>query len=565
MPVRFISILPDTQKPRTVAPPEPRLSVPWQTRGSRISESLRALLSGPRAPKEFRGGRFFRDCWVKRHVPRRSIAFSIFWHAAMLVVLIQFGSFLLSSPRATMVGNYDLAWSGPINDLPLIMPATLKKRPSPAGDPAKPLAKLGADAFHPRQTLISAPKHPNHPRQTLIRPDAPQEPPKILPEMPNMVQWAAEPPRPQRNISSDKLLQQPKSQQRNTKIDSPEIPNAEKNIADINFASSSSAPARPALTLPSGAVVGAPSKSNAAQQSAEAPTIVGAGIGNQHIIALSASPGPAMPAASIPAGNVSANVTISPEGTQPGSPGGSAKGAPTNGGTGGNSASPGGNAGGANGNGSVVPGVSVSGGNPKNSPGISGLSNSAKSNSRSPLRVAPGSVAPSSDKPSSSDAKSSDVPMSARLKPGAPPEKVLGDRTIYTLNINNPNLSSVSGSWILKFAELDEDSASSNSAAPAPARPGTLSGPVPIHKTDPSYPPEQIKEHIEGEVVLFGIIREDGSVDSVQIVRSLDPVLDKSAMAAFAEWKFTPAHRNGNPVAVEAVVHIPFHAVRHDY
>ncbi len=565
MPVRFISILPDTREPRTVAPAEPRLSVPWQTRGSRISESLRALLSGPRAPKEFRGGRFFRDCWVKRHVPRRSIAFSIFWHAAMLVVLIQFGSFLLSSPRATMVDNYDLAWSGPINDLPLIMPATLKKRPSPAGDPAKPLAKLGADAFHPRQTLISAPKHPNHPRQTLIRPDAPQEPPKILPEMPNMVQWAAEPPRPQRNISSDKLLQQPKIQQRNTKIDSPEIPNAEKNIADINFASSASAPVRPALTLASGAVVGAPSKSNAAQQSAEAPTIVGAGVGNQHIIALSASPGPAMPAAPIPAGNVSANVTISPDGTQPGSPGGSAKGTPTNGGTGGNSTSPGGNAGGANGNGSVVPGVSVSGGNPKNSPGISGLSNSAKSNSRSPLRVAPGSFAPSSDKSASSDTKTSDVPMSARLKPGTPPEKVLGDRTIYTLNINNPNLSSVSGSWILKFAELDEDSASSNSAAPAPARPGTLSGPVPIHKTDPTYPPEQIKEHIEGEVVLFGIIREDGSVDSVQIVRSLDPVLDKSAMAAFAEWKFTPAHRGGNPVAVEAVVHIPFHSVRRDY
>jgi TonB family protein len=565
MPVRFISILPDTREPRVVAPAEPRLSVPWQTRGSRISESLRALLSGPRAPKEFRGGRFFRDCWVKRHVPRRSIAFSIFWHAAMLVVLIQFGSFLLSSPRATMVDNYDLAWSGPINDLPLIMPATLKKRPSPAGDPAKPLAKLGADAFHPRQTLISAPKHPNHPRQTLIRPDAPQEPPKILPEMPNMVQWAAEPPRPQRNISSDKLLQQPKSQQRNTKIDSPEIPNAEKNIADINFASSSSAPVRPGLTLASGAVVGAPSKSNAAQQSAEAPAIVGAGVGNQHIIALSASPGPAMPAAPIPAGNVSANVTISPDGTQPGSPGGSAKGTPTNGGTGGNPASPGGNAGGANGNGSVVPGVSVSGGDPKNSPGISGLSNSAKSNSRSPLRVAPGSVAPSGDKPASSDTKTSDVPMSARLKPGTPPEKVLGDRTIYTLNINNPNLSSVSGSWILKFAELDEDSASSNSNAAAPARPGTLSGPVPIHKTDPTYPPEQIKEHIEGEVVLFGIIREDGSVDSVQIVRSLDPVLDKSAMAAFAEWKFTPAHRSGNPVAVEAVVHIPFHSVRRDY
>jgi TonB family protein len=565
MPVRFISVLPDPPKPRRAASAGPRLSVPWQTRGSRISESLHALLSGPRAPRDFRGGRYFRDCWVNRHVPRRSIAFSIFWHAGLLVLLIQFGSFLLSSPRATMIDNYDLAWSGPINDLPLIAPAVARKHHSPPGDPAKPVAKLGADAFHPRQTLISTPKRPNHPRQTLVRPDAPQEPPKILPDMPNMVQWAAEPPRPQRNISSEKLLQQPKSAQRADKIVSPELPNAEKNISDINFASGA-APERPALTLASGAVVSAPNKSNAALQSAEAPQIVGAGPGDQHIIALSASPGPPAPAAPIPSGNVSANVSISPDGTHPGSPGGSPKGTPGNGGTGGNSASPSGNAGGGNGNGAVVPGISVSGGNPKNSAGISGLSNGGKPNSRSPLRVAPGTVGSSpSDKPDSTPAKSPDVPISARIKPGAPPERVLGDKTIYTLNINNPNLSSISGSWILKFAELDEDSASSNPRAPAPARPGTLSGPVPIHKTDPSYPPDQVKAHIEGEVVLFGIIREDGSVDSVQIVRSLDPVLDKNSMEAFAQWKFTPAHRNGTPVAVEAVVHIPFKSTRREY
>jgi len=564
MPVRFISVLPDPQKPRRVTPAGPRLSVPWQTRGSRISESLHALLSGPRAPRDFRGGRYFRDCWVKRHVPRRSIAFSIFWHAGILILLIQFGSFLLSSPRATMVDNYDLAWSGPIYDLPLIAPPVARKRPSPPGDPAQPVAKLGADAFHPRQTLISAPKHPNHPRQTLIRPDAPQEPPKILPDMPNIVQWAAEPPRPQRSIRSERLLQQPKSSQRESKIDSPEIPNAEKNIADINFASGA-VPERPALTLASGAVVSAPSKSNAVQQSAEPPPIVGAGPGNQHIIALSASPGPPAPAAPVPSGNVSANVSISPDGKQPGSPGGSPKGIPGNGGTGGNSTSSGGNVGGANGSGAIVPEISVSGGNPKNSTGISGLSNGAKPNSRSPLRVAPGTVASSpSDKPDST-AKSPEIPMSARVTPGAPPERVLGDKTIYTLNINNPNLSSVSGSWILKFAELDEDSAASNPRSPAPVRPGTLSGPVPIHKTDPSYPPDQVKAHIEGEVVLFGIIREDGSVDSVQVVRSLDPVLDKNSMEAFAQWKFTPAHRNGIPVAVEAVVHIPFKSTRHEY
>ncbi len=245
MPVRVISILPDTaQKPRFAYRwREPRLSVPWQTRGSRIGESLRALLSGPRAPKEFRGGRYFRDCWVKRRsVPAPlDCGFQFFGMPSLLVLLIQFGSFLLSSPRATNVHNFDLTWSGPINDLPLIVPTGHKKPPSPPGDPAKPLPQRGADAFHPTQTLISAPKHPNHPRQTLIRPDAPQEPPKILPVMPNIVQLDAEPPRPQRNIRSDKQLQQPKTSQRADKIDSPEIPNAEKNIADVNFASSSTA------------------------------------------------------------------------------------------------------------------------------------------------------------------------------------------------------------------------------------------------------------------------------------------------------------------------------------
>ena len=325
MPVRFISILPDKLEHPAVTLAEPRLSIPWQTRGSRIGESLRALLSGPRAPREFRGGRFFRDCWVNRHVPRGSLVWSVFWHAGILVLLIQFGSFLLGSPRAKMIDDYDVAWSGPINDLPLIAPKFAKKKPSPSGDPAKPLPQLGADAFHPRQTLISAPAHPNHPRQTLIRPDVPQEPPKILPEMPNIVQWAAAPPRPQRNIRSDKLLQQPKASQRADKIDSPEIPNAEKNISDINFASSTATPERPALTLASGAVVSAPNKSNAAAQAAEPPPIVGSGEGNQHIIALSATPGPPAPAAPIPSGNLSANVSISPDGTHPGSPGGAGK------------------------------------------------------------------------------------------------------------------------------------------------------------------------------------------------------------------------------------------------
>jgi outer membrane biosynthesis protein TonB len=54
-------------------------------------------------------------------------------------------------------------------------------------------------------------------------------------------------------------------------------------------------------------------------------------------------------------------------------------------------------------------------------------------------------------------------------------------------------------------------------------------------------------------------------VDSIQIAHPLDPVLDKNAMEALAGWKFTPAQRNGVPVALEAIVHIPFHSNPSDY
>lgn len=120
------------------------------------------------------------------------------------------------------------------------------------------------------------------------------------------------------------------------------------------------------------------------------------------------------------------------------------------------------------------------------------------------------------------------------------------------MDVNMPNLTSVAGSWILYFAELDENET-------PPFRPkGRLSSPVAIEKADPKYPPDAIKEHVDGEVVLYAIIRKDGSVDSIQLVKGIDPRLDRNAMDALARWKFKPGARDGVPVDLEAVVQIPF-------
>ena len=87
---------------------------------------------------------------------------------------------------------------------------------------------------------------------------------------------------------------------------------------------------------------------------------------------------------------------------------------------------------------------------------------------------------------------------------------------------------------------------------------GELSGPAPLETVDPKYPQDMINQHVHGQVVLYAIIRRDGSVDSIQLVQSLDPVLDKNAMRALGLWKFRPGKRAGVPVDLEAVVYIPF-------
>ena len=76
---------------------------------------------------------------------------------------------------------------------------------------------------------------------------------------------------------------------------------------------------------------------------------------------------------------------------------------------------------------------------------------------------------------------------------------------------------------------------------------------------DPKYIRTAAEERVEGTVRLFGVIRKDGSVDSVELLRRLDPRLDAAAVAALEKWKFAPAERKGAPVEVDAVFEVPFH------
>lgn len=104
----------------------------------------------------------------------------------------------------------------------------------------------------------------------------------------------------------------------------------------------------------------------------------------------------------------------------------------------------------------------------------------------------------------------------------------------------------------MNFAKLDEE------YGPPYRHKALVACPEPLTKADPKYPPELIKGHVKGEVVLYAIVRKDGSVDSIQIVRGLEPQLDRNAIEALAQWKFRPGTSAGVPEDFEGVIYVPF-------
>ncbi|HEU5453412.1 MAG TPA: TonB family protein [Terriglobales bacterium] len=127
--------------------------------------------------------------------------------------------------------------------------------------------------------------------------------------------------------------------------------------------------------------------------------------------------------------------------------------------------------------------------------------------------------------------------------------EVFGARQYYTMQLNMPNLTSAAGSWIIRFAELNVMKSE-----------GDLIAPQVTVKVDPKYPPEAVRNRLQGTVILYAVIRKDGSVGQVRVLHGIDTQLDANACTALQHWHFRPAMKNGSAVDLEAVVQIPFQA-----
>jgi TonB family protein len=82
--------------------------------------------------------------------------------------------------------------------------------------------------------------------------------------------------------------------------------------------------------------------------------------------------------------------------------------------------------------------------------------------------------------------------------------------------------------------------------------------PTVMSRVEPKYTDEAKEARAQGTVVLQVVIRKDGSVDVLRVVRSIGYGLDQSSIDAFKQWVFRPGMKNGNPVDVALNVEINF-------
>lgn len=87
---------------------------------------------------------------------------------------------------------------------------------------------------------------------------------------------------------------------------------------------------------------------------------------------------------------------------------------------------------------------------------------------------------------------------------------------------------------------------------------GGVSAPRTLYAPDPEYSEEARKAKWQGTVVLWVIVGPDGRPRDIRIQRSLGMGLDEKAIEAVRQWKFDPARKDGQPVAVQINVEVNF-------
>jgi len=90
------------------------------------------------------------------------------------------------------------------------------------------------------------------------------------------------------------------------------------------------------------------------------------------------------------------------------------------------------------------------------------------------------------------------------------------------------------------------------------AREHGIRAPKGIYTPEPEYTDKARRKNINGVVLLSFVVAKDGTVHDPEVTRSLESSLDKQSLDTVKKWRFEPATKDGQPVAVRIQAEMSF-------
>jgi periplasmic protein TonB len=124
--------------------------------------------------------------------------------------------------------------------------------------------------------------------------------------------------------------------------------------------------------------------------------------------------------------------------------------------------------------------------------------------------------------------------------------------------------------WLLALAitclllapiALCQDDSTKTESEPIHEAQASMKPPRATYAPDPKFPERERKSRQRGKgtVLLSLVVNPDGLPSDIKVSRTLSPEFDQAAMDAVKKWRFSPATRDGKPVAMQIKVEVTFH------
>jgi TonB family protein len=89
-----------------------------------------------------------------------------------------------------------------------------------------------------------------------------------------------------------------------------------------------------------------------------------------------------------------------------------------------------------------------------------------------------------------------------------------------------------------------------------------MSPPTVLQRVEPKYTAEAARAGLSGTVVLQAVIKSDGTVDVLRVVRGLPAGLTDSAIEAIKQWQFRPGQKDGQNADIALNIEVNFNIAK---